>query len=362
MNVIGRLSWFHLARCHPPDALRTLSLCPLGEWNLAAEMRLRMKETLKSILAGVDHVIRRVQFDVNPDPRSTTLIAGTGRSGTAWVANIVNYSNESRHMFEPFNPYKVPACARFRYRQYLRPDNTDPGFVEPALAIVSGRIKNDWIDQFNGRLVSRSRVIKEIRANLMLKWLKARFPGMKIVMMLRHPCADAASRLYLGWQSHLDELLAQDDLVADHLEPFVKDIRAANTDFERHVFLWCIENYVPLRQLAQGDVHLAFYEDLCERPRIELDRLFGYLGRSYDDRVFDAIKRPSALSREESAIVLGGNLIDSWRSYVNEREMRRALEIVRLFGLEAIYSEHSMPDVAAAERILGTPLHWVATS
>jgi sulfotransferase family protein len=312
-----------------------------------------MKETLRSILSGIDHGVRRVHFDVNPDLDATTLIAGTGRSGTAWVANIVNYRNDARYMFEPFHPYKVPLCAGFRYRQYLRPENQDDRFCGPARAILTGRIRSDWIDQFNRRLFSKRRIVKEIRANLLLKWIKTQFRPVKIVLVLRHPCADASSRLHLEWQSHLDELLSQDELVRDHLAPFAGEIEQAKTQFEKHVFLWCIENFVPLRQFAPGDWHVTFYENLCERPRFEIDRLFAFLERSYDRRIFGALKQPSELSREESAIVRGGSLVDSWRRVVSEEQRRRALDIVKLFGLDAIYGDRSTPDVEAVRELHG---------
>jgi hypothetical protein len=312
-----------------------------------------MKETLKSIAAGIDHAIRRVHFDVNPDPRATTFVAGTGRSGTAWAANIANYDQSARYMFEPFNPYKVPICAGFRYRQYLRPDDVDPRYVDPACAIVTGRVKNDWIDQFNRRVVSRSRVIKEIRANLLLKWLKCRFPDIRLVLMLRHPCADANSRLHLGWQSHLDEMLGQPDLIEDHLAPFAAAMLAAETQFEKHVFLWCVENYVALRQLSRDDAHLIFYENLCEHPKREVEALFAFLGRKVTPDVFYRLAQPSELSREESAIVQGGSLVDSWRRQVSPEMIAAAMRILALFGLDAIYSaESSMPDVEAAVSML----------
>jgi|SRR5579864_1804529 len=313
-----------------------------------------MKETLKSILAGIDHAARRVHFDVNPDLRATVLVAGTGRSGTAWAANITNYDNGARYMFEPFNPYKVSICANFRYRQYLRPQTTDPRYVEPARAILTGRVKNDWIDQFNRRVFSNRRVIKEIRANLMLRWIKTQFPEVRLVLMLRHPCADANSRLHLGWQSHLDELLAQPELVQDFLSPFEDAIRSASTEFEKHVFLWCIENFVALRQLQPDDAHLVFYENLCEHPKREIERLFSFLGQPVEPAVFRRLAQPSELSREESAIVRGDSLIDSWRHQVSPDASKRAIEILALFGLDGLYTlETSMPDVPRAERMLG---------
>ncbi len=314
-----------------------------------------MKSTLRTIAAGVNHAVRRVHFDTNPDVRSTTLVAGTGRSGTAWAANIANYDNSSRLMFEPFNPYKVDLCAMFRYRQYLRPGNDDDRYVEPARRILTGRVSGGWIDQFNRAFVSRSRIIKEIRANLMLKWMKRHFPEIRLVLMMRHPCADANSRLRLGWQSHLDELLAQDDLVADHLAPFVEAMRAAATQFERHVFLWCVENYVPLRQLEEGDVHLVFYENLCETPKREVERLFAYLEKPVEPAVFRRLAQPSELSREESAVMSGGSLVDGWRRQVEPQQARRAIEILALFGLDGIYSlDTSMPDVNSALALLAS--------
>ena len=329
------------------------SAAALGKTANVANIRRAMKETVRGIRDGLQHALRRVHFDLNPDVCATTLIAGTGRSGTAWVANIVNYDNASRYMFEPFHPYNVARMAAFRYRQYLRPNTTDPAFVEPARAILTGRIKDGWIDQFNRRVFSRSRVIKEIRANLMLKWLKTQFPKMKLVLVLRHPCADANARLHLGWKSHLDELLSQDDLVSDHLAPFVLEIGSAASEFEKHVYLWCIENYVALRQLAPGDVHLAFYENLCRQPRQEVARLFAFLGKPLRDEVYAKMDQPTVLSREESAVVVGGDLIDSWRSQVLDSQARAARNIVRLFGLDAIYGDRSTPNIESATALLG---------
>ena len=38
---------------------------------------------------------------------NTILVAGVGRSGTTLLAETINYDNQFRLMFEPFNKYKV---------------------------------------------------------------------------------------------------------------------------------------------------------------------------------------------------------------------------------------------------------------
>jgi hypothetical protein len=302
-----------------------------------------MKRAFKQAASSIDIALRSVQLDLNPDPAAAVVVAGTGRSGTAWVANIVNYANEYRYLFEPFNRFKTPEVQHFRYRQYLRPSNDDPAYVLPARLVLSGAVRNPWVDQFNRRLVSRRRVIPEIRANLMLKWLRDRFPETPIVWLMRHPCADANSRMRLGWQTHLDEILDQPPLLEDLVGPFRDRIAYASTEFEQHIFLWCVENYVPFKQLAPHDVHVAYYENFCERPKFEFDRLFKYLKRPYNRDVFSQLYHPTVLSREESAIVTGSNLIDAWRNWITPEQIERALEILALFGLDRLYGADSMP-------------------
>ena len=79
-------------------------------------------------------------------------------------------------MFEPFHCKKVTLLKGWRYHQYLRSDNRDEKFLEPATTILGGKIRNEWIDQFNRKRIVRKRLIKDIRANLLLKWIRENFP------------------------------------------------------------------------------------------------------------------------------------------------------------------------------------------
>ena len=205
-----------------------------------------------------------------------------------------------RYVFEPFNPAKVGEFGHFRSKQYLRPDDGREEFLEPArLALTGGPQGPAGRTGSTATFVARRRLIKDIRANLLLGWMRANFPGMPIVLLLRHPCAVVSSRLALGWKDNLDETMAQEDLVEDYLLPMEAEIRAARDDFERHLFLWCIDNYVPLRQFAPGEIHLAFYENLLANPEEELRRLFAFLGEDFDDRVLRKLGRPFAPEPEE---------------------------------------------------------------
>jgi hypothetical protein len=278
------------------------------------------------------------------DHRSSVFLAGSGRSGTTWLSEIINHRRGYRYVFEPFNPREVTPFGHFRTKQYLRPDDRREEFLGPARLALTGRLRDPWTDRFNGRIVARRRLIKDIRANLLLGWMRAHFPGMPIILLLRHPCAVVASRLDLGWKDNLSETMEQKELVEDYLLPMETEIRAARDDFERHLFLWCIDNYVPLKQLGPQNVHLAFYENLLARPRAELKSLFSFLDEDLDDRLYRRLGRPSPLSRRNGA----RPSLEGWRTRVSARRLGRTIEILGLFGLDRLYGEGTMPEPSGA--------------
>lgn len=280
------------------------------------------------------------------DHKRSIFLAGSGRSGTTWLSEIINQGGGYRFVFEPFNPAKVGAFGSFGSKQYLRPDDGRGEFLGPARLALTGALRDPWTDRFNGTFVARRRLIKDIRANLLLAWMRANFPGMPIVLLLRHPCAVVASRLALGWKGNLNETMEQEELVEDFLLPMEAEIRAARDDFERHLFLWCIDNYVPLKQLGPGEIHLVFYENLLANPEEELRSLFGFLGDDPDCRVHARLAHPSALSRKNAPVPS----VDGWR--VSASQLERTGEILSLFGLDGIYAEGPMPDPSAAYALM----------
>ncbi len=283
------------------------------------------------------------------DHRRSVFLAGTGRSGTTWLSGLVNHDAGYRYVFEPFHPGRVEDFKGFGSKQYLRPGDRREEFLRPARRVLSGELRNGWTDR-GGAFVARRRLVKDVRANLLLGWMAENFPGMPIVLLLRHPCAVVASRLALGWRDNLSETMGQEELVEDHLLPMEAEIRAARGPFERHLFLWCIDNYVPLRQFAPGGIHLCFYENLLLHPEPELRSLFAFLGRDHDGSVHHRLQHPSFTSRPQAS---GGSRLDGWRAHVTGAQAERAVEILALFGLDRVYDENPVPDPAGALAVMG---------
>jgi hypothetical protein len=276
------------------------------------------------------------------DYRQTVLLAGTARSGTTWLMELLNFDDHYRSLFEPLHP-RLVADRGFRPIQYLQPGNLDPGYYQPLAAVLAGRVRHSWTDKFNRKIWVRQRLIKCIHANLLLKWVKVNFPEVPIVLLLRHPCAVANSRLKLGLPAPIDQFLAQEPLLADHLAPFAGLLQTASDPFERHILMWCVEHYVPLRQLGESERSLVFYEHLVSRPASELERLCAFVGRPYKPAMQSFVRRPSAVTKSHSAVMTGQDLVEGWRQAIRPAQVMLAMDRLAAFGLDGLYGPEGWP-------------------
>ena len=309
---------------------------------------------------------RRFCLDLGQDHRSAILVAGSGRSGTSWLAELLNHRNEYHYIFEPFHPPEfdspVPievglkSCSNFTYHLYLRPDDADPRYLRPAAEVLAGRVRSGWTEQYNRRLFATRRIVKEVTANLLLPWFAANFPGMPIVLILRHPCAVAASRGSLNWDTRwelvLSRVLRQPALLEDVVGPFVDLFERASSYVERQVLMWCLDNYVPLRRLGAKDIHIVFYEELVAQPEAEIPRLLNFLGKPVDPSIFDAMRRPSMLSDWNSPTLKGASRTATWKTKLDASDVRRAMAVLAAFGLNAIYADDPMPNAAGLSELM----------
>ena len=283
------------------------------------------------------------------------FLAGCGRSGTTWLSEVVNYNNDFRIIFEPLRHDIGPPVARtLGYWPYLRPADRPADLVSEVHDVLTGGFSSVWSDRFGARDSSRL-LVKEIRANFLLGWLRAAFPSMPMVFILRHPCAVAASELRLGWtgwDEPMAALAVRPDLVADHLEPFLDVIQGARSTFERRIVLWCIRNIVPLRQLARGDASVVLYERLLADPMGEMTPLLQALGRPIDEQaIMQAWGRPSAMTMASDDAGQDDRMA-GWMRSTTADERAQAVAILQAFGLDRIYTDDPMPHIASAD-VLG---------
>lgn len=277
----------------------------------------------------------------------TLFIAGAGRHSVATVARAIDPQNRYRDMFEPFNKHHVNECRLFNHWLYLRPGDTHQSHAITLNKVLCGDLRNAVVDRWNDAKVFDRRLIRESRANLWLKWMNRCAPEVPIILVLRHPCTIASGSLILERMDRLSRLIGQAALMQDHLTPFSDALSHARDKFDKYVLFWCIQHYVPLRQFTPGQIYVVCYETLCARPEVELPKLLEHVRSSFDGRlgegdnaaVFGELKRRAAL-------------LDPWRHHLTADQVARAVEILRIFGLDEIYTDDTMPNPQGVSRFM----------
>jgi len=277
----------------------------------------------------------------------TILVAGMARSGTTWLGNIVASQGANRLVFEPFNPSPVGPLHSAHYITYKRPDDQDPELAAYCSRVFSGDIRQRWIDQHIDHLRPKGRVVKAVRANLLLGWLRRNFPEVPQVLIVRHPCAVVSSWLQLGWTAERDieAFLEQPNLVGDVFGDKIAIVQQLRTEEERIAFVWCLNHLVPILQSNDEKPQSVFYELLITQPEIELPKLFHYIGWRSHGRVYDNLHVPSFTSKKTGEMTDGHEKLHQWQYRLSSGQVDRILSIVDAFGLAYLYGDSYSPSV-----------------
>ncbi|MCB1102408.1 MAG: sulfotransferase [Kiritimatiellae bacterium] len=294
-------------------------------------------------------VFSRYLINLQASPSGAVLLAGSGRSGTTWIADVLNHDNAYRLMFEPFHPRETVRLGFNPGFGYMRPDELAPERLAYAEKVFSGRVRSDWTDSQNRRFWCQETLIKDICAPLSHKWLRNAFPDLRIILAIRHPCAVVTSRIKMGWSTDLDVFRKDPAFVEDHLADILQDLEPFSTPFEQHLIQWCIDTIVPLRQLNPGDAQLVLFEHACLQPRQEFSRLLTFLGRPVPDDLETIAQRLSFTTQRTTQPAQPTDFIASWQKHVSEEQLECAMKILALFGLDRLYGPSPEPCIGADE-------------
>jgi hypothetical protein len=285
-------------------------------------------------------ICRRLYRDSHPEIERCLLLAGTARSGTTWIGDLIAGQRPTRVMFEPFHPEKVAEYSSYNRFLYRRPDDNDLRLQAFCASVFSGQIRDLWIDRTVSVLRPQARIVKDVRCNLLLKWISQRFPGLPLILLLRHPCAVVHSRLELGWDTDgdIEPMLKQQDLVEDFLQDKLDLIRGAWHDEEKHAIIWAIHNAVPLAQFQDGGLQVIKYEDFIADTAGSLRPLLGAVGWDFDESSSAEFARPSRTSSLATALDGARVATKRWERSLSTAQVDRILRVVEAFGLSHLYS------------------------
>lgn len=217
---------------------------------------------------------------MNPG-RHRFFLLGMGRSGTSWAAGMLAAATDGHLLYEPYNWNLNPEGSVYRLR-YVKDVPPDWRFDE----VLRERFR--WLPRDG-----RPAVIKDVMTSLAAPYLHRRFGG-SMLFIARHPCAVASSWHGLGWDAgeRIDLLLAQRDLISDHLAPYVGHLREDSNPWKRLGALWGAIHFVIRRQF-RTDLGWQWltYEWLCEAPVANTLRVIERTGHKINTSGHEALAR-----------------------------------------------------------------------
>ena len=258
-------------------------------------------------------------WDIGGDERASILIAGSGRSGTTWFGSAVARIAGARNLFEPFlldrtgelgllkSSHSDLTHIDFDSYLYMSTPEDSPKHHHEIKRIINGDIYAEWVDHQTRPGLYRRRVIKDVKANLLLPYFCRYWKDLRVIFIARNVFRVVELQLHMTQRQKAcfgeNYTIISPGPLDGWLSERMVEVAQATTLVEKLAHKWCIENAFPLRHgiHIQPNVRFVRYEDLLQGPEAwaSLEGLLD-IGALHHGRFRDALSRPSSVSRTAS--------------------------------------------------------------
>ena len=269
-------------------------------------------------------------------------IVGLPRSGTTWIASVINTARSVKYFHEPFNCSNFIGASRFCMK-YLVESGDDVEFARYCSKAFKGEILSDCsrtmlapsyrrYPQLPGRVV-----VKDVCSCLAVECVESLFDPM-IVLVIRHPCAVAASwhRLDYDIDRHLEAIRIQPQLNQNFLHAFQSVLRDARSFWQKIGAVWGAVYYVLSQQQKTHPMwKIVQHEVLCENPVGSFRDLFETLDLTWTDATdaFLCASTKFASADPYTTRRISANEPDKWRKQLDRQQIKDVLNFVQPFGI-----------------------------
>jgi hypothetical protein len=277
-------------------------------------------------------------------PRTKTykpiVIFGVARSGTTWLSQIISTVGYELS-FEPIGSMNFAEDYKVKHEPippfyYL--EKRDKNAYKPYMdMIMSAEIRDKFVlkpDQ-QKYIGSNKKVIKLIRANLMIPWMQENYDFYGI-LIIRSPHATINSQI----KYHMNEgVLNIEDfypkVVLNNFTPKQRNImKKVKNRKDILAVNWCIQNSIPLKKANRHNFVILKYEDLVKNPKRVIRKLSKRVGFDFTKAVREQLYKKSFTSRKETKKIQNYNPRSFWKKNFTQEEIDSIVEIVKAFNLE----------------------------
>jgi hypothetical protein len=292
--------------------------------------------------------LRAGKYDIG----NTIVMAGSPRSGTTWLSEILHTIPQSCILHEPIALNFVPEtnALGFGWRPYIAPEADWPEAEEFMRRVLTGQILcRHTTRRTNVAEILRNEhwIVKFVRATRLLRWMAEKFPIRTPILLIRHPCAVVASQTrHPSWSPTISPAVDSRFLTA---YPWVSDILTDIQTWEEALAAtWCMDYLAPLSTPKPHPWIFVTYERLVRHGEKEIQRIFNALELEMPQSAVKHLRTPSKSVREDSSILTGEDPLAVWTKRLSKEQVKRILHLVSAFGLD-FYGEGLEPEYERIE-------------
>jgi hypothetical protein len=285
--------------------------------------------------------------------RKQIFVLGDGRSGTTWIAEVLNFDKKYLSLSEPFHGRRIMQLSNDRLYP-TRNDLNKLGRRGFNLESYAGVMPSFAGLELPKKCVFSGAIIKDISSHLILP--KIQDDRRKNVLVIRNPLSVAISKEGYGkWNTERDinNFLKQSPALQSLGSQCISRY-SVNTKFLEYVFTWCLLHRYILPIIEELGFFVIFYENLLRDPEQSFEELFCFIGhrKRYKrgrNEVMEQVSKRSKTATNDNRIKT--NLVDDqpWFRYKSGREISQAHSILKMFDLYDLYRDSIMPKVSTTE-------------
>lgn len=301
----------------------------------------------------------------HPGAKPDIYVFATRRGGSTWLMELLAAEPGARYVNEPLGPWfgssaqimRMPKSFLHGHPVHFESEDEEARFREYFELVLSGRatVNAPWWFWRRGYTFRSDRlIVKILEAKALIGWFATNFPG-QVVVFTRHPIPQALSCIRNGWDisalAYLDNWWFQEEHLGPELTAYGRSIMRSGSPLERFVLNWALENYVPLKLIADHPEWMfVSYEECVMTPEPALARIAARFDLAAVDSMRAALRQPSRSSKASRPETLeqirtgeASAALRAWRRKVSEDEEAAALDILTRFGIPLYEPGRDMP-------------------
>jgi len=287
----------------------------------------------------------------------TIIIAGSPRSGTTWVMELLRYIRKYLSLWEPFNKVIFPKVIPlgFPIKPYINTEKDNKELENYFINLFNGKYYSQQphfkIREYFKRCLATGLILKFTRANRILHWIYNRFTIRGTLLIVRHPCATILSQINsqnTGYMRQIPkkEKMIREMKVIDIIPKKIKEKLSEHLNSKEEILTlsWALDIFIPLYFIKQFKFNIIFYEDLVINSRRELYNIFKYLGFNLIPlNIFKNIRIPSFQAKEGYYSTNPEKQLSKWKDLLTEKQVEKILSILSIFHFD-FYSHEILPN------------------